>query len=41
MVIGSVDFLEIWDAEAWDAYQRETEDAFSAADADEVLGGLL
>ncbi|AIG64433.1 cell division protein MraZ [Corynebacterium atypicum] len=41
VVIGSVDFLEIWDAEAWATYQQETEDAFSAADADEVLGGLL
>ena len=41
VVIGSVDFLEIWDAESWAAYQKETEAAYSAADADEVLGGLL
>ncbi|MCH6196794.1 division/cell wall cluster transcriptional repressor MraZ [Corynebacterium mastitidis] len=41
VVIGSVDFLEIWDAESWAAYQKETEEAFSAADADDVLGGLL
>lgn len=41
VVIGSVDFLEIWDAESWAAYQQETEAAFSAADADDVLGGLL
>lgn len=40
VVIGSVDFLEIWDAEAWTAYQAETEAAFSAGE-DEVLGGLL
>lgn len=41
VVIGSVDFLEIWDAESWAAYQQETEAAFSAADAEEILGGLL
>lgn len=40
VVIGSVDFLEIWDAQAWAAYQEETEAAFSAAE-DDVLGGLL
>ena len=40
VVIGSVDFLEIWDAEAWATYQAETEAAFSAAE-DDVLGGLL
>lgn len=40
VVIGSVDFLEIWDAAAWEAYQQETEAAFAAAD-DDVLGGLL
>ena len=41
VVIGSVDFLESWDAESWAAYQKETEAAFSAADAEDVLGGLL
>jgi len=41
VVIGSVDFLEIWDAAAWAEYQSQTEDAYSAADADDVLGGLL
>ncbi|RNE49494.1 division/cell wall cluster transcriptional repressor MraZ [Corynebacterium alimapuense] len=41
VVVGSVDFLEIWDAQSWAAYQQETEAAFSAADADDVLGGLL
>ncbi|WP_080794069.1 division/cell wall cluster transcriptional repressor MraZ [Corynebacterium pacaense] len=40
VVIGSVDFLEIWDAQAWAAYQDETEAAFSAADED-VLDGFL
>ncbi|MGZ7497011.1 division/cell wall cluster transcriptional repressor MraZ [Corynebacterium sp. ZY180755] len=32
VVIGSVDFLEIWDAESWKAYQAETEASFSSAD---------
>ena len=41
MVIGSVDFLEIWDLESWNAYQQETEAAFSAADDDDILSGLL
>jgi len=40
VVIGSVDFLEIWDAQSWVDYQAETEADFSAAE-DEVLGGLL
>ena len=41
MVIGSVDFLEIWDAESWAKYQENTEAAFSAADEDDILSGLL
>ena len=41
VVVGSVDFLEIWDADAWSEYQAQTEDAYSAADADDVLAGLL
>jgi MraZ protein len=41
VVIGSVDFLEIWDSESWAEYQKETEAAYSAADADEFLAGLL
>ena len=41
VVIGSVDFLEIWDAESWAQYQEETEAAFSAADDDDILSGLL
>ncbi|MEJ5928881.1 division/cell wall cluster transcriptional repressor MraZ [Corynebacterium sp. H128] len=40
VVIGSVDFLEIWDAESWSNYQAETEDSFSSAEG-EILGGLL
>ncbi|MEJ5998590.1 division/cell wall cluster transcriptional repressor MraZ [Corynebacterium sp. H130] len=40
VVIGSVDFLEIWDAQAWATYQAETEDSFSSAEG-EILGGLL
>lgn len=41
VVIGSVDFLEIWDAESWAEYQDATEAAFSAADDDEILAGLI
>lgn len=40
VVIGSVDFLEIWDAQSWEAYQEQTEAAFSAGE-DEILGDLL
>lgn len=40
VVIGSVDFLEIWDSQSWADYQAETEDSFSAAEG-EILGGLL
>lgn len=40
-MIGSVDFLEIWDAAKWAEYQAATEDAYSAGDADDVLAGLL
>lgn len=41
VVIGSVDFLEIWDAESWAQYQQQTEAEYSAADADDILSGLL
>lgn len=41
VVVGSVDFLEIWDAAAWAAYQEQTEEAYSAADTDDILAGLL
>ncbi|AKE41569.1 cell division protein MraZ [Corynebacterium kutscheri] len=40
VVIGSVDFLEIWDAQSWNAYQQETEAAFAEASG-ELLGDLL
>lgn len=40
VVIGSVDFLEVWDLAAWEAYQAETEAAF-AAGSDDALLGLL
>ncbi|MCS4536185.1 division/cell wall cluster transcriptional repressor MraZ [Corynebacterium sp. HS2168-gen11] len=40
VVIGSMDFLEIWDAQSWAKYQEETEAAFAAAN-DDILGGLL
>ncbi|MBP3087967.1 transcriptional regulator MraZ [Corynebacterium sp. sy017] len=40
VVIGSVDFLEIWDAQAWQNYQQETEADFSAAEED-MLGDFL
>lgn len=40
VVIGSVDFLEIWDAQAWETYQEATEAAFSSAEGD-FLGGLI
>ncbi len=29
VVIGSVDFIEIWDKTAWETYSAETEDDFS------------
>ena len=41
VVIGSVDFLEIWDAASWAEYQETTESAYSAGDADDILAGLL
>jgi MraZ protein len=31
VVIGSVDYLEIWDAQAWQDYQQTHEENFSAA----------
>lgn len=36
VVIGSVDYLEIWDAQAWHNYQETHEENFSAA-GDEAL----
>ncbi len=40
VVIGSIDFLEIWDKESWEAYQAEHEADFSSGD-DEALFGVL
>ncbi|MGW4098107.1 MULTISPECIES: division/cell wall cluster transcriptional repressor MraZ [unclassified Mycobacterium] len=40
VVIGSVDYLEIWDAEAWESYQQSHEENFSAA-TDEALRDIL
>jgi MraZ protein len=40
VVIGAVDFLEIWDAQAWQDYQQTHEENFSAA-SDEALGDII
>jgi MraZ protein len=40
VVIGANTRLEIWDAQAWETYLAEQEDAFSQA-AEEVLPGIL
>jgi MraZ protein len=40
VVIGSVDFLEIWDAQAWERYLAEHEEDYSQA-RDESLGGIF
>ena len=40
VVIGSVDFLEIWDAEAWDDYSAAHEADFSEGD-DEAFAEFL
>jgi MraZ protein len=37
VVIGAIDYLEIWDAGAWQEYQQTHEENFSAA-SDEALG---
>jgi MraZ protein len=39
-VIGANTRLEIWDAEAWEAYLTAQEDSYSDAD-EEVLPGIL
>ena len=39
-VIGAVDYLEIWDAQAWQDYQQTHEENFSAA-SDEALGDII
>jgi MraZ protein len=40
VVIGSMDFLEIWDAQAWQDYQQTHEETFSAA-SDETLRDII
>ena len=40
VVIGAVDFLEIWDAQAWQEYQETHEENFSAA-SDEALSDII
>jgi len=40
VVIGANTRLEIWDAAAWEAYEAEQNEAFSAAQ-EEVLPGVL
>ena len=40
VVIGSVDYLEIWDAQAWNDYQQTHEENFSAA-SDEALSDII
>ena len=40
VVTGSIGFLEIWDAPAWQGYQELHEENFSAA-GDEALGDIL
>ena len=40
VVLGSVDHLELWNAESWNTYSDEHEDDFSQA-VDEALHGLL
>ena len=40
VVIGAVDFLEIWDSRAWHDYQQTHEENFSAA-SDDALSGII
>ena len=40
VVTGSVDFLEIWDKEAWEAYTAAHEENYSEA-GDEALDGIF
>jgi len=40
VVIGAVDYLEIWDAQAWQEYQQAHEENFSAA-TDETLRDII
>jgi MraZ protein len=40
VVIGSIEYLEIWDAHAWQAYQQTHEENFSAA-SDDTLRDII
>jgi MraZ protein len=40
VVVGAVDYLEIWDAHSWHDYQQAHEENFSAA-SDEALGDII
>ncbi|GGK66117.1 transcriptional regulator MraZ [Nocardia camponoti] len=40
VVVGSVDFLEIWDKAAWDSYLAEHEEDYAQA-GDDSLGGIF
>ena len=40
VVTGSMEFLEIWDAQAWQEYQQTHEETFSAA-SDETLRDII
>ena len=40
VVIGSIDFLEIWDKQSWEAYQAEHEEDFSDGEDDSLFGVL-
>ena len=40
VVIGSIQYLEIWDAQAWQDYQETHEENFSAA-SDETLRDII
>lgn len=40
VVVGSVDFVEIWDAEAWNTYSEENEEIYSQARS-EALSEIL
>ena len=37
VVVGSIDFLEIWDAESWNSYQAKYEESYSSGDDDSFV----
>jgi MraZ protein len=40
VVIGAIDYLEVWDAQSWNDYQQTHEENFSAA-SDEALSDII